>query len=264
MFVGRVAETERLREAILARRSLLVYGPADAGKTALLNETLSSLPATVRKNCVVCRSCESPRSMWRDLIRSLGEARDPQVASRVERECGSSGSLEHWLSKQSSLRLRGILRRAMRNSSYCVFIDAPRILPPGAYRLLQEWVWSGHTPVFLLARDATEHELGRVAQLFWYEGLRLKLGPLQPEDAESLLENSITRFRLREVADEEFRDFALARCAGLPGRIVRLCELASQSAYQSGGHVKLPALAIDLEMQTLIEPRTLLRANQNG
>jgi Cdc6-like AAA superfamily ATPase len=264
MFVGRVAETERLREAILARRSLLVYGPADTGKTALLNQTLTSLPDSARRNCIICDSCESPRSIWRDLVRPLSEAGDPQVTSRVERECGSSGSLEHWLSKQSSLRLRGILRRATRDGSYCIFIDVPGTLPAGAYRLLQEWVWSGRTPVFLLARGATQQELGRVAQLFWYEGLQLKLGPLQPEDAESLLQNSITRFRLRQIADEEFRDFVLTRCNGVPGKIVRLCELASQSAYQSGGHVKLHTLAIDLEMQTLIEPRTSLRANQNG
>jgi Cdc6-like AAA superfamily ATPase len=264
MFVGRAGETERLREAILARQSLLVYGPADSGKSALLQETLSSLPDSARRNCIICHSCESPRSMWQDLVRSLGKANAPQVLSRVKRESGSQASLEHWLDKQSSLRLRGILRRAMRDGSYCVFIDVPRILPTGAYRLLQEWVWSGRTPVFLLARGATEHELGRVAQLFWHEGLQLKLGPLQPEDAESLLENSITHFRLRRIADKEFRDFVLARYAGLPGKIVRLCELASHSAYQSGGHVKLHTLAIDLEMQTLIEPRTALGANQNG
>lgn len=263
MFVGRVEETKRLREAILARQSLLVFGPADAGKTALLHQTLSRLPDAVRANCIVCRSCESPRSVWRDLMRSLGEGGDPQVISRVERECGSSDLLERWLNHQSSLRLRGILRRAMRDGSYCVFIDAPGTIPPGAYRLVRDWMWSGRTPVFLLARCSTEQELGRIARLYWHRGLHLELGPLSPEEAETLLEHSVMRFGLTQLADAEFRDFALAQSRGLPGRIVRLCQLASQNAYQYGGHLKLHTLAVDFLIGTGAERRPFLRADSH-
>jgi AAA ATPase-like protein len=262
MFVGRVAQTEKLREAILARQSVLVYGPADSGKTALLNETLSSLPDALRANCLVCRSCESPRSVWRALMLSLGEAGDPLVISRVKREYGSSGLLERWLNIQSSLRLRGILRRAMRNGSYCVFIDAPGNLPTGTYRLLQEWVWSGQTPVFLLARGATEQDLSRMARLYWHSGLQLELGPLPSKEAEILLQHSIKRLGLTQLADAEFRDFVLAQCAGLPGRIVRLCELASQSTYQYDGHIKLHTLALDFLMHGRLRAAALPASGQ--
>jgi Cdc6-like AAA superfamily ATPase len=264
MFVGRVIEKKRFREVILARRNLLLYGPAGAGKTALMNETLSSLPVAVRRNCIVCHSCESPRNVWRDLIRSLAEAADPQVLSRVERECGPSGSLERWLGEQSSLRLRGILRHATRDGAYFVFIDSTAPLPAGVYRLLQEWIWSGRTPVFLLARGSTEHDLGRVARLYWHDSLRLELGSLLPGDAENLLEYAIARFRLAQLADAEFRAFILKQSAGLPGGIVRLCELASQSAYQCGGRVKLHTLAVDFLLRTGAEPRAILRADNNG
>lgn len=253
----------RLREAILARQSLLLHGPPESGKTALFNETLSSQPEAVHRNCILCHSCENPRRMWWHLMHCLGEAGEPQVLSRVKRECHSPASLACWLDKQSSVRLRGILRSAMRAGDYCVLIDAPGILPARAYRLLQEWVWSGRTPVFLAARGISEHELGRVARLFWHEGMRLELGPLQPEDTQALLENSIARFGLTQLADAEYRDFVLAQCEGLPGRIVRLCELASQRTYQSCGHIKLHTLAVDFLMRSEAMLPTVLQADHH-
>lgn len=254
----------RLREAILARKSLLLYGPADSGKTALLNETLSGLADNVRKNCLVCRSSESPKRIWRNLTYLLGEGNDPQVVTRVKHECGSPASLARWVDKQTSVRLRGILRSAMRVGNYCVFIDAPGPLPVGAYRLLQEWIWSGRTPVFLLSRGARGHELGKATRLYWHKGMQLELAPLHAEDAETLFEQCITRFRLRQIVDVEFRNFVLNRCEGLPGRIVRLCELASQSPYQSGGHIKLHTLAVDFLMHAEAVSGTAPRARQHG
>ena len=264
MFTGRATEMSRFREAILARKSLLVYGPAGAGKTALLKETLSSLPTAVRTNCLVCGSCENPRSVWRNLICSLSEVADPAVLSRVERECGPSGSLARWLDKQSSLRLRGIVRRATRAKAYCVFLDSNAPLPAGVYRLLQEWVWSGSTPVFLLTRGSTEEEIGRVARLYWHGGLQLELSPMRQEDLMVIVDYSLKHFRLTELSDEEFRDFLLRKCAGLPGRIVQLCELASQSVYHYNGCLKLHTLAVDFQMQIQSEPQPLVRASHNG
>jgi hypothetical protein len=264
MFIGRATEMSRLREAILARRSLLVYGPAGSGKTALLEETLASLPSAVRKTCIVCDSCDSPKVLWRQLVQLLAEMHDSQVLSRVQRERDDVNSLDRWLDEQSSLRLRGILRHATRDAAYFVFIDSTAPLPAGVYRLLQEWVWSGCTPVFLLARGSTEHDLGRVARLYWHDSLRLELGSLLPEDAENLLKHAIARFRLAQLADAEFRAFVLKQSACLPGGILRLCELGSQSAYHYNGHLKLHTLAIDFQMQIQGELRTRLRANLNG
>jgi hypothetical protein len=263
MLVGREIETRRLREAILERQSLLVHGPADSGKTSLLEETLAGLPSPVRGACIVCGPCDSPRSIWRQLVHGLASIRDSQVLTRVRRECGPAESLSAWLQRQSSLRLRGILRQAMRGQRYCVFFDTISPLPDGVYRVLQEWVWSGRTPVFLLARGATVQEIGRVARLFWHQGLRLELGPLQRNDLNYLLDECIERFRLTSVAGQEFRSFVLEQCAGLPGRIARLCEMASQRAYHSDGHLKLHTLAIDFVAQTKRGPHGVLRAGRN-
>jgi len=264
MLVGREAEAKRLREAILARQSLLVYGPADSGKTSLLEATLASLPSFVRGGCIVCSGCDTPRSLWIQLARSFGEMRNTLVLLRVNRECGPTSSLDRWLRKQSSLRLRGILRQATHSQAYCVFFDTSSPLPDGVYRVLQEWVWSGHTPVYLLGRGATERELGRVARLFWHSGMRLELGPLERADLDILLEECIERFGLTDVVGEEFRNFVFELCGGLPGKIVRVCKMASESSYQLNGRLKLHTLAIDFLMQSHGGQPGVLRATNNG
>ena len=264
MLIGRSGEQANLREAILARRSILVCGPADSGKTALLEETLATLPSKVRENCLVCKAHGPPRQIWQSLAHRLAELHDGEVISRMQRETGSSTSFDRWLHGQTSLRLRGILRRAMRSHSYWVFLEAATRLPEGVYRLLQEWVWSRRTPVILLARGSTEREVGKAARLFWHKGLQLHLGPIRTEDLEILLENAAERFGISKFADAEFRDFALKQSAGLPGKMLRLCELASQSAYQFGGRVKLHTLAVDFLLQEKQASCAIARTTHHG
>jgi AAA ATPase domain len=264
MFVGRALERRKLREAILARHSLLVCGPPGSGKTALLEKTLATLPAAVREKCLVCSADGSPRQIWRSLAGRLAEIGDTEVTSRKEREAGVAAPFDRWLQRQTSLRLRGILRRAMRSKSYWVVLEATTQLPAGVYRMLQEWMWSGRTPVILLARGFSENDLGRASRLFWHPGLRLELSPLQPSDLKTLLEDCLERFHLQKFTDEVFCDFLLEQCAGLPGRIVQLCGLASRSAYQYEGRVKLHTLAVDFLMQIQGDPKATSRAHQNG
>jgi len=187
--------------------------------------------------------------IWQRLVRALAEAGDSEVLSRVESEAGSYQNFENWAREQTSLRLRGILRRAARSREYSIFLDAEKPLPDGTYRLLQEWVWSARTPVILLGRGSTHLELGKAAQLYWHEGLRLNLGPLDRDSAQAVLEQAIANFHLTEIADVKFRDFVLEQSQRLPGRIVNLCELATHAVYHYEGHVKLHTLAVDFLLQ---------------
>jgi AAA ATPase-like protein len=264
MLIGRSKEQARLRGAILVRRSILVCGPAGSGKTALLEETLATLPAVIREHSLVCKTDGPPRQLWQSLTRRLAELHDGEVISRIEQETGPTAPLDRWLRGQTSLRLRGILRRAMHATAYWVFLEAAARLPDGVYRLFQEWVWSGRTPLVLLARGSTEQDLGKVARLYWHPGLRLELAPMPAEDLADLLEFSIARFHLSDLADAEFRSFILEQSAGLPGRIVRLCELASSRAYQFGGRVKLHTLALDFLLQDKTVSAALTRASHDG
>ncbi len=264
MLNGRKRELATLRKAILGRQSLLVHGSAGTGKTALLAEALTSLPSRIRRMCLVCPAGESPRVIWRHLVLSLAEADDPQVMLRVRRDCGGTACVDRWLKKQPSLRLRGILRRAMHGRAYWVFLDTTAPLPDGVYSLLQDWIWSRRTPVILFGRGSTERDVGKVARLFWHSGMLLELLPLPAPDQQAVLEQSIARFNLSAIADGRFRDFILKSAAGLPGAVVRLCELASQSFYQSDGHIKLHTLAVDFLMQWTDEPHFFRQDNPNA
>jgi len=248
MLIGRKHEFFALREAILARQSLLVYGDPGAGKTALLTEVLSNLPPDTRRNCLLCSVHESPCAIWRSLTRSLAQVGNPEVLSRMNRECDCAAAANRWLRRQTSLRLRGILRRAMRANPYCVLFDTAGRLPDGVFSLLRDWVWSRRTPVILLARGSSERELGRVARLYWHSAMRLELAAMAPLDLEAVLGESILRCNLSRVADQEFRKFVLQQAHGLPGAIVQLCELATQTAYHSSGRLKLHTLAVDFRL----------------
>ena len=50
--IGRDAELSRLLTALRTRRSQLLWGPADAGKTALINGALSELREAERRRCI--------------------------------------------------------------------------------------------------------------------------------------------------------------------------------------------------------------------
>jgi hypothetical protein len=249
VLIGREHELAILRSAIAERRSLLICGPAGAGKSALLQDALSSVDERLRRRCVVCKVEGAPIVIWQRLVRAFAVADDPEVLTRVENETGSSQHFENWVRAQTSLRLRGILRRAARGREYSIFLDSVLPLPDGNYRLLQEWVWSARTPVILLGRGSTQHELGKAAQLYWHDGLRLNLGPLDLKSAESLLKHTIERCGLTELADAEFCNFILEQSDRLPGRIEQLCELACNATYHYEGHVKLHTLAIDFLLQ---------------
>jgi hypothetical protein len=265
MLIGRTTEFLKLRQALLERRSLLVYGPAGSGKSALAAEVVNSLPLPVQNSLIsFAQSAASPRDLFHGLASSMALSGADEILARAGKEAGSATETNRWLAAQTSLRLRGILRSAARTHAYTIVLDSSVPIPEGAYRLLQEWVWSGRTPILLLARSSSERELGKVARLFWHDGLRLLLGALEPPFAVELLEDSIRRFGLARFADSAFRQFVFLHSERLPGRIIRLCEMASSDAYRWNGQIKLHTLAVDflIEQNAIASP--VVRAASHG
>ncbi len=264
MLIGREFELSQITAAIRERHSLLVYGPAGSGKSALLQVALASLPEEVRHRCFAALAEGMPHAIWQNLIRCLFAARDPEVMCRVTSEAASIERFERWLTAQTSLRLRGILRRATWPGQYCFVLEAAGPVPDAVCRVLKEWIWSGRTPVILLGRGKNESELGRAAKLYWHEGMRLSLGSLEAAAAEALIRHCIKRFGLAGFADDEFFDFVLQQSERLPGRIIRLCELAADPRYQFDGHIKTHILTVDFLLECGALPDAAKQAARRG
>jgi Cdc6-like AAA superfamily ATPase len=249
MWVGRQFESRLLRQAIMDRRSLLLYGKSGAGKTSLLDEVLNSLPGELRKSCILCEAHPTPHATLQELALRFAQAGDQWLLSRALKDQVTHEQLDRWLGAQTSLRLRGVLRHAARATIYSVFLDASVKLPDGLYRLIQEWIWSGRTPVVILARGPSERELGRAGRLFWHGAMRAEIGPLDPAAACELFALSVAKTRLTPLPAEEFRDFVMKESELLPGRIIALCEMASDPAYLHEGRIKLHPLRVDFQMK---------------
>jgi energy-coupling factor transporter ATP-binding protein EcfA2 len=248
MLIGREFELNQIIDALRNRRSLLVCGPAGSGKSALLEAALASMPQETRRQCLVTSVEGTPHAIWQRLTNCLFEAREPEVIRRVTSEIPASGRFERWLAAQTSLRLRAILRRATWPGQYSFALDAARPVPDAVCRLLKEWIWSGRAPVILLGRGMTESELGRAAKLYWHDGMRLSLGPLEDSAAHALFRRCVARFDLADVADDEFLAFVLQQSGRLPGRILHLCRLAADPRYRFDGRIKTHTLAVDFRL----------------
>jgi hypothetical protein len=252
--IGRAEEVRALRSAIQRRESRLIWGSMDAGKTALVKSAISELPETERRKCVCWTGAASGRQLLSHFVGRLFELGDPFVRRKVHGDGASETSLSRWLRKQTSLRLRGILFTASTQGDYGFFLDH---FPPPTHnlaRLMKEIMYRCETPVYLAARGYSQSEIGYAWSLYWNDGLRLHLGPLNERASRDLLEACIERSGLASLDLEDFREDCLRISGHMPGSIVKMCELAVDSRYHYGGRIKMKLLHVDY----------LMRSNSSG
>jgi hypothetical protein len=128
--IGRDAELRRLQTALRERQSQLIWGATDAGKTSLIEMTLSELPAVERRKCICCTGPASRRQFVEHLIRELYLTGDGR--KKVHADRAGETTLVRWISQQGALRLRGILLTAVEQGEYRFFMDH---LPPVSHTL---------------------------------------------------------------------------------------------------------------------------------
>ena len=121
--VGRKNELQELRAAIQKGESRLVWGPMDAGKTALIKKAISELPDAERRKCVYWTGAASRRELLSHFIGQLYKLGDPFVQKKIRADGANENSLNRWLHEQTSLRLRGILFTASTQGDYRFFVD---------------------------------------------------------------------------------------------------------------------------------------------
>jgi hypothetical protein len=248
--VGRRQELRALRSAIQKRESRLVWGPMDSGKTSLIKAVISELSDAERRNCVYWTGAASGRQLLSHFVGRLYELGDSFVRKKVHADGATETSLNRWLHKQTSLRLRGILFTASTQGDYRFFVDH---FPPPTHnmaRLMKEIMYRCKTPTYLAARGYSQSEIGYAWSLYWNDGLRVHLGPLSERGARELLESCIGRFGLGSLDLEDFREDILRLSGHVPGSIVKMCELAADSRYHYGDKIKINLVHVDYLMQS--------------
>lgn len=247
--IGREAEIRLLRRAIRDRQSRLIWGPADSGKTSLIQNVLVGLPEAERRSCVCSVGATSRRGLVEHLIQGLYLAGDPLVQRKVHADHDTQETLIKWISRQTLLRIRGILFTAAAQGSYRFFVDDLPLASRSMAQLLKEILYRTHTPLYLTGRGYTQSEIGYAWSLYWTDEYRIRLGPLPEVCARELLEICIQKFRLSSLDLEGFREEVLHLSAHLPGSIVKMCELASEPRYHYGDQVKVRLVHLDYLLQ---------------
>ena len=249
VFVDRESEEHRLREALLKRESLVIFGPAGIGKTALVSNVIHRLPADLGARCLYLGGMKNLQDLLRQLIRRLYKVKDANLRQQLHSEGVSVLNFDAWLKGLSSSRMRGALYRTVERGDYRVFLDHVPPLTHAVAKVTKELFWMRNTPVYLLVRDRVEYRIDQFSRFFyWGDRERLVLPPLPPEAAIKLLESCIERFGLSQLNLADFREEVLELSKQVPGAIVKMCALAAKPRYRYGLRIKTKTVYVDYLM----------------
>jgi AAA+ ATPase superfamily predicted ATPase len=82
-FLDRKAEVLRLRARLAGRESLLIWGPAGIGKTALVMEVLKDLPPAVARATIYLSGVEGLQPLLRSLLGRLYQIEDSALRRQL-------------------------------------------------------------------------------------------------------------------------------------------------------------------------------------
>ncbi|MGA9883461.1 MAG: ATP-binding protein [Candidatus Acidiferrales bacterium] len=247
--IGRENEMRQLREVLRKRRSQLIWGSADSGKSFLIENVLAELSANERRKCICWAGPATRRQLVEHLIRGLYLAGDSFVRHKVQADRFGETALSRWMAEQSALRLRGILLTAAEQGEYRIFVDHLSLISQAVAELLKEIVNRTNTPVYLAGKGYSQAEIGYAWSLYWTDEYRLPVRPLSEGAARELLGVCIERYALNSLDLDGFREELLGLSDRLPGAIVKMCRLAADPRYHYGDRVKLKLLHVDYLMQ---------------
>jgi hypothetical protein len=250
VLLGRERELRRLRTAIQKRESQLIWGQRDVGKTFLIQKVIAGLPEAERRKCIYSAGAATGRQLVSHFLRGVYAIGNTPVRRKVHADRAGEFTLDSWLNKQSLLRLRGILFSAVEHGDYRFFVDHLALPTHKMAHLLKEIMYRCKTPVYLTGHGYSQREIGSAWSLYWADEYRTHLEPLAESAARELLETCISNFGLASLNLTGFREEILHFSERLPGSIVKMCELASDSRYRCGHRVKLNLVHVDYLMQS--------------
>jgi energy-coupling factor transporter ATP-binding protein EcfA2 len=241
--IGLVKERRRLLDALRNRDSLLVLGPRGSGKTAVIRSVIQDLPS---KSGIIYVEYSST---LHELLISLTRTLLKSGHQNLRRRAAAGADPEAWLSRQTSIHLKGILWSSLEEEPRTLILDGVDGASHPAYRFLQRLYFGPGMAVYAASRNVIA--LGALGRLFWDPRKTLQFQPLSESDAGQLFELAADRagLRMRGLNLEEFREKVLDAAGGNPGQIIEMCQLAADPQYASGSYIKFAPLRIDALMK---------------
>ncbi len=211
----------RIEEAVLRGESLVVFGPAGSGKTALVQSVTASTKRAVYME---------HRPVLHDMLTSLATTLVHLPSDKCD--------------EQTSVHLRGLIWRALAANPCLLMLDGIEGSSFPAYRFFQRVYHIPGMVMIAVSRDALR--LGELHRLFWDPRRTVQVAPLSDPEASTLFDLAADRFGLREFDLADFRPRVLDNAKGNPGQIVEMCRMAQHPQYHTGKHILFAPLHIDL------------------
>ena len=240
---GLSGERRRIREAFEKRESILIRGPAGAGKTALLRAAIAGLPD--RRDIVQLAYSSSLHRLLVDLAHSLLAMKHGTLLDLARPDA----DLDKWLAHQTSLHLKGILLTSLAAEPRTLVLDGMDGGSFPMYRFLQKLYYARGMTIIGAARDTAS--LGALSRLFFDPRRIVHIGPLTHAESRRLFCLAANRFGLQGLDLDEFRQKALGSAHGNPGQMIEMCRLAADPAYLSGKHVKFAPVRMEVRIRFL-------------
>jgi len=232
--VGMAKEQQRLSTAFGNCESLLILGPRGCGKTRLIKESLRD-----RQSCLCVAWEPTLHGLLLAMARLLIAAGHSALLGRAKPGIDRAA----WISRQTSIHLRGLLWTALEQMPVPLVLDGITGAGFPTYRFLQRIYHTPGMTILATARDAPG--MGALNRLFWDPRHIMNIAPLSEREAGRLFDLAVAHFNLRDLDLDEFREKALESAAGNPGLIIEMCRLATEAQYVAGRHVKFAPLRID-------------------
>ena len=232
--VGMASERQRVGAAFDNREPLLILGPRGCGKTRLIGETLRG-----RQEWLYIAWEPTLHALLVSISRALIGTGHSDFLARAT----PGAEPEGWLSRQTSIHLKGLLWNSLESAPAPLVLDGICGAGFPAYRFLRRIYHTTGMTIVAAARDTAG--MGALNRLLWDPERMLRIAPLNVRDAADLFDSAADLLNLGNLSLNGFREKVLECANGNPGQIIEKCRLATQPQYLAGRHVKFAPLRID-------------------